>query len=253
MKKLALVFALILFLVGCSHQDVDPYAAFRHQAAASIFNNAEKSLEKGSYAESVQNFEALDAIYPFGPYAQQGQLDIIYAYYMDGDDASSVAAADRYIRLYPRGKNVPYAYYMRGVIGFVEGLSWLQKMVGTDPAPRDVTTLQKSFTSFSTVVELFPESRYAHDSLVRMTSIRNMMARREIEIAGFYLERKAYIAAANRASYVVQHFQDSPQVIQALAIMVKSYRSLGLTKMADSTYKLLQVNYPNSSEFKKLG
>ncbi len=80
MKKLALILTLILLLAGCSHEDVDPYAAFRHQPAATIFNNAEQAIFDGNYGQAVQNFEALDAIYPFGPYAQQGQLDIIYAY-----------------------------------------------------------------------------------------------------------------------------------------------------------------------------
>lgn len=252
MKKIAVILILIALVAGCSKKNQDPYKSLRHQTSSVIFNGGERALAKGNYGQAVHYFEALDAIYPFGPHAQQGQLDIIYAYYRSGDDASAMVAADRYIRLYPRSRSVDYAYYMRGIIGFTMGLSWLQKMAGTDPAPRDVSTLQQSFSSFATVVRLFPHSRYAPDSRLRMVYIRNLMARREIEIADFYLQKKAYVASANRASYVVQHFQGSSEVIKALAIMVKSYRALGLNKMADSSYRILQVSYPNSSELAKL-
>jgi len=252
MKKIALIFILVALVAGCSKKNQDPYKEYRHQTSTAIFNGGEKALADGNISDAIQYFEALDAIYPFGPYAQQGQLDIIYAYYQANDDASAIAAADRYIRLYPRGPNVDYAYYMRGIVGFTMGLSWLQKVVGSDPAPRDISTLQRSFSSFATVVHLFPHSRYTPDSLLRMAYIRNLMARREIEIASFYMKKSAYVAAANRASYVVQHFEGSPEVIKALAIMVKAYRSMGLYKMADSTYAILQASYPNSRELARL-
>lgn len=252
MRNLILIFALILFLAGCGNKNEDPYASFRKKPASVIFNGGEKALAKGDYSEAVEHFEALDAIYPFGPYAQQGQLDIIYAYYKNGDDGSALAAADRYIRLYPRGKNVDYAYYLRGIIGFTEGLSWLQKLAGTDPAPRDVSSLRHSFSSFATLVHEFPHSEYTPDSLLRMAYIRNLMARREVQIAGFYYEHDAFVAAANRASYVVEHFEGSPEVIKALAIMFKSYKALGLTQMANTTYDVLKTSYPNSSESQDL-
>ena len=254
MKKLTFIFllTLVFVMVGCAEKVQDPYASFRNKTSTVIFNGGEKALANHDYSQAAQHFEALDAIYPFGPYAQQGQLDIIYAYYRAGDEASASVAADRYIRLYPRGPRVDYAYYMKGIVGFTQGLSWLQKLTGTDPAPRDVSTMQQSFSSFATVAQLFPDSPYAEDSLVRMAYIRNLMANREVLIAGFYLRRKAYVAAANRASYVVQHFEGSPQTIQALAIMVQSYRSLGLDKMANDTYKILRTNYPNAPELAKL-
>lgn len=252
MKKLFLIVAILLALVGCAKKDVDPYKAFRGKTSTELFTTGEKALAKENYSEAVKNFEALDAIYPFGPYAQQAQLDIIYAYYKSGDDASAIAAADRYVRLYPRGRDVDYAYYMRGIIGFNLGLSWLQKLSGVNPAARDVSTLQQSFASFNTLVQTFPHSRFRADALTRMRYIRNLMAQREIMIAQFYMKRHAYVAAANRASYVVQHFQGSPQVIKGLAIMVRAYRALDLPKMADSTYHLLQMNYPNAPELRKL-
>ncbi len=255
MEKLLglLLFLLAGFLLaGCGGKDVDPYAAYRHSTSAELFTNGEKALAKGNYSTAVKNFEALDAIYPFGPYSRQAELDVIYAYYQSGDDASAIVAADRYARLYPQGPNVDYAYYMRGVVGFVEGMSWLQKLAGVDPAPRDVSKLRESYASFARLTNQFPSSPYAPDGLRRMVYIRNMMARREVLIADFYFERHAYVASANRAVYVVQHYEGSPYVIDALVLMVKSYRALNLTEMADNAYQTLAENYPNSPEFREL-
>ncbi|WP_100622840.1 outer membrane protein assembly factor BamD [Candidatus Coxiella mudrowiae] len=254
MKKLffILTFLYLCVLTSCAGKDVDPYQAYRGKTSIELFTAGEKALAKKNYSEAVKNFEALDAIYPFGPHAQQAQLDVIYVYYKNGDIASAIVAADRYIRLYPRGRHVDYAYYMRGIVGFDLGLSWVQKLAGVNPASRDISTLQQSYRAFATLVDTFPQSPYVPDALTRMKYIRNLMAQREIMIAQFYLKRHAYVAAANRATYVVQHFQGSPEVIKGLAIMVQAYRALDLPKMADSSYQLLKINYPNSPELRKL-
>lgn len=251
-KYLLLLFPLVLLLSACSKKIPDPYASFRNKSSETIYQKGEKDLASGKYDSAAKQFEALDAVYPFGPHAEQAQLDIIYAYYMAGDDASALTAADRYMRLFPRATHVDYAYYMRGVVGFNVGLSWLQRKFNMNPATRDVSNLQQSFMAFSNLVHLFPQSEYTADSYVRMSYIRNLIADRELDIANFYIERSAYVAAANRGSYIVEHFQGTPAVVKALAVMVKSYRELGLTAMADSTLKILGTNYPYSSEYRSL-
>lgn len=254
MKKLLFIVVVLLELIviGCTKKNVDPYCVSRNKTPMELLNTGEKALAKENYVEAVKNFKALNAIYPFWPRAQQAELDTIYAYYKSGDMASAIIAADRYIHLYPQGLHVDYAYYMRGVIGFDFGLSCLQKLADVNPAAHDVSTLQQSFAAFTTLVQNFPHSLYISDALTRMRYIRNLMAQREITIAEFYMKRYAYLAAANRASYVVQHFQGSPQVIKGLAIMVQAYRALNLPKIADSIYHLLQTNYPDAPELKLL-
>lgn len=253
MKKHWLLLLLLpLWLVACSDTNKDEFAAYRHMTSQEIFNQGEKSLAKKNYSDAVKYFEALDAIYPFGPYARQGQLDVIYAYYMDNDEASALASADRYIRLYPRDRGVDYALYMKGLITFTEGLSWLQRWAGSDPAPRDITNLQHAFNAFAIIVSDFPSSIYYQDSLIRMAYIRNLLARRDVLIAQFYYEKRSYVASANRANEVVQHFQGSPYVIPALALMVKSYQALHLPDMANNSLKVLRANYPNAPELKDL-
>lgn len=251
MKKFMVLFLLVFLIAGCSGNK-DELAAYRHLSAAEIFHHADSSLAKGKYADAVKGFEALDAIYPFGPYSQQGQLDIIYAYYKNDDDPSAIAAADRYVRLYPRGKNVAYAYYMKGIISSTEGYTWLQNMVGTDPSKRDLTSQKQAFLAFNEIVMLYPRSPYAGAALVRMRYLRNVIAEHSLRVAEFYYEHKAYVASANRASFVVQHFNGTPAVSDALAMMVKSYRKLGLGKLEHNSYLILQASYPNSKAFKRV-
>ena len=262
MEKLLFMIVILLELtvVGCVRKNVDPYHAFPNKASVQLFNAGEKALAKGNYAEAVKSFKALNAVYPFWPRTQQAELDIIYAYYKNDDMASAITAANHYIHLYPQGLHVDYAYYMRGIAYYMRGIvgfdcgspPWLKKLADANPAAHDVSILQQSFASFTTLVQTFPHSLYASDALTRMRYIRNLMAQREITIAEFYMKRHAYVAAANRASYVVQHFQGSPQVIKGLIIMVQAYRALNLPKMANSTYHLLQTNYPDAPELKRL-
>jgi len=254
-KRLILGLLLAVFgllLVGCSGSGNDQFKAYRGMTAATIFNKGETQLSKHNWANAVQDFQALDAMYPFGPYARQGQLDIIYAYYKNDDYASGLAAAERYIRLYPRGPYTDYAYYMKGLMEFNSGFTWLQRKMGTDPAPRDMTDKKQAFVAFSEVVNLYPHSVYAQDAAYRMAYIRNLMARKNVEVAQFYMKRKAYVAAANRAAYVMQHYNGSPEVIPAMAIMVKAYRKLHLDGLADNTMKIFAASYPNSPELHKL-
>lgn len=251
MKKIVWLLPLLFLLTACakSGSDLDHY---KNYTAKQIFDGGEHLLAKGEYADAVKHFEALDALYPFGPYAQQGQLDSIYAYYEKKDDAEAIAAADRYIRLYPRGPHADYAYYMKGLISYRQGFTWLQRSLGVDPAPRDLTDKRQSFLAFSQVVNFFPNSPYAQDSALRMHYIRNVIARHNLEIARFYYKRKAYVASANRAAFVVQHFEGAPAVVPALAVMVKSYRKLHLNKLAGNTLQILEASYPHSPEAERL-
>jgi len=251
MKKLILLIILGLLVTGCGGKS-DQFHAYRHKTAAQIYNDAHHAFVKGHYLDAASGFEALDAIYPFGPYARRAQLQIIYAYYENGDLPSAVTAADRYVRLYPRGKDIAYAYYMRGVISQSQGYSWLQRTVGVDPAWRDLTDQKIAFMSFNEVVSMYPHSPYAGDSILRMRYLRNIFAEHSLELAKYYYGQRAYVASANRASYIVKHFNGTLATPDALAIMVKSYRRLHMPKLAHNTYRLLQASYPHSRAFKRV-
>lgn len=255
MKKWVMVGLLAgtLSLAACSSDKANPISdAFKGQSAQQIFDQGEKSLAKKSYKDAIKHFEGLAALYPFSDYQQQAQLDLIYAYYMDQDYPSAQAASDRYIHLFPRSPHVDYAYYMKGLSDFSIDRAFGSKLVNLDLASRDLSTTKQAFNDFSQLVELYPDSPYTPSARARMIYLRNLLATHELEVASFYMKHKSYVAAINRANYVVQHYQQSPAVIPALGVLANAYHKLELNKQADQITAILALNYPDSSVYKQL-
>ncbi len=242
-KKILLIGFCALGIVACAAKDYSPND-FKDYTAKQILQKGEAALAKRDYTEATRYFEAIDALYPFDPEAEQGQLNAIYAYYKAEDYASTLAAANRYIHLYPEGKHTDYAYYMKGVANFDKDRTLLQRVYPKKPESLDVTNLHEAFLNLGELLNKFPKSVYVKDAEKRMLYVRNLLAEHEYQIARFYFDRKAYIAAANRASYVVKHFEGAPQVKDSLKIMVKSYRFLDLDKQAHDAERILRLNYP---------
>lgn len=241
-QKIIGTIALLGLLGGCASDHIGP-EAFKNYSAAQILAGGEKELSKGNHKDSTKYFEALDALYPFSPAAKQGDLDIIYAYYKAEEYALALAAADRYIHLYPMDQHTDYAYYIKGMVGFEKDRTWLQKLNTSKAAELDLVNQKEAFATFKELIELFPNSRYAVDAQKRMLYIRSLLADHELVIANFYLARHAYIAAINRASGVVKEFKGAAQTKEALRIMVEAYTALGLTKQAEQSAKILQLNH----------
>ena len=249
MKKIITICCCVLILGACATKDYSPND-FKKYTAKQILAGGEETLAKGNYAGAVKYFEAIDALYPFDPEAKQGQLDVIYAYYKAEDYASALAAANRYIHLYPEGRNIDYIYYMKGIINFDKDNNVFRKLYPRKQEKLDTSNLREAFLSFSELIKKNPHSRYAKDAKMRMLYIRNTLAEHDLYIAKFYFERKAYVAAANRASYVVEHFEGVPQVKEALELMIKSYRALSLDKQANDALRVLKLNFPNAKGVK---
>lgn len=244
MKKinLLLVVSFSLLLIGCADSDTRVFNKYKTFTAPQLLQKGKQSLAKRKYGDAVKQFEALDALYPFGPEAQIEQLDIIYAYYKNDDTELALSAADRYIHLYPRGEYTPYAFYMKGVINMDRGKTWLQKLYPLHVEQSDLTFLNQAFLSFSDLVNQFPTSNYAYDAREHMLYLRNLFAQYELDVADFYFQHKEYVAAANRASYVVKHYEGTPQTKQALKIMLGSYQALGETRSAQEVAEILKRN-----------
>ena len=239
-----IIFAFSLFICSCATTTADPASLYKEKNEAQLFHDGQQAMLKKDNDIAIKHFEVVDARYPFGKYARQAQLDIVYAYYQHSDTASALAAANRYIHLYPRGANVDYAYYMRGLIEFNQNIGFFEKFFPVDYAKRDLTSLKRSFRDFNRLLHYFPNSRYAPDARQRMIYIRNILAKHELLIAQFYLERGMYVAAANRANEVVRHYQRTPSVPKALVVMEKAYRQLHMNKEADDSARVLKANFP---------
>lgn len=247
LKLLAIVLAFSL-VSACSKSTIteDPAQQFQGYSAEQLYIAGKQKLASRNYNRAVTMYEALESLYPFGGYAEKGQLNLIYAYYMSGQYASAVAACEQYIQLYPRSNNVDYAYYMKGLSDYYSGRTWVQRALPINMAERDLMAPKQAFYDFRQLVELFPGSKYAPDARQRMIALRNMFAQHQLDIAQYYYKRKAYVAAANRATFLLAHYDTSPQVQPALVILVQANQKLGLTQAANEAMQVLQYNYPGT-------
>lgn len=234
------------FLASCATSN-EPSEAYAGETAAQIYQAGKSALQEKSYSEAARRFEALDVQYPYGSETEQAQLYLIYTYYMKEEYPLASAAADRFIRLHPVNPNVAYAYYMRGLSDYYQNLGVLERFFSIDLAKRDLTQIQKSYVDFNELATRFPNSKYAPAAHQYLIYLRNILADYELQVAQYYYDRKAYVAAANRASEVVAHYQGAPAVVNALVLMVKSYHQLGMTKLEQDTLFVLQYNYPNAT------
>lgn len=240
-KSLALAL-LLLALAGCSTLGTDSY--YDDWGPAEFYSEAKAALDSGNYEQAIDLYGKLEARYPYGPYAQQAQLETAYAHFKNNEPASAVAAADRFIKLHPLHENVDYAYYIRGLASFKDGSGFLERLFDQDPAQRDPAAARESFNYFRELVTRFPNSRYSKDAVERMTYLRNNLARYEVQVADYYMRRGAFLAAANRGKYVTENYPRTVAVPEALAIMVEAYTQMGMNDLAIDTQRVLDLNYP---------
>lgn len=237
---LAAVFAAAS-LTGCSifGKEIDETEGW---SAAKLYEEASDEMSSGSYKRAIELYEKLEARYPFGRYAMQAQLDVAYANYKADEPEAAIAAADRFIKLYPQNPYVDYAYYLKGIVNYNRSVGFLDKYVPTDPSQRDPGAALDAFEDFSELVKRFPDSKYAADARQRMLYLRNNLAKNEVNVARYYMKRGAYVAAANRANYVIERFQRTPAVQDALVVLADAYRALGEKKLAADAERVLEVN-----------
>lgn len=230
-----------LVLGGCASQSAPPVQA---GSAEELYRLAKRSLNQGDFLTAIGTFETLGARYPFGSYTQQAQLDIAYAYLRQDEFDNAINAADRFIKLYPRNENIDYAYYIKGVSHFSRGGSTMERIFPRDMAKVNQQWLRAAFAEFDTLVRRFPESKYASDSLARMAWLKDEMARHELITARFYYERGAMVAVVNRVSYLLEHFDGSRHVPNALALMANAYAAMGQTDLQQDTLRVLAATAP---------
>jgi outer membrane protein assembly factor BamD len=215
-----------------------------------LYQQAQADLDNHNYSAATAKLKALDSRYPFGRYADQAQLEQIYANYKDSEPEAAKSAAERFIRLHPQHPNVDYAYYLKGLTSFDQDRGLVARFVPLDMTRRDPGAARDSYNEFAQLTSRYPNSRYAPDAKQRMIYLRNLLASYEIHVADYYLTRQAYVAAANRGRYVVENFQETPSVGDGLAVMVESYQRLHLDDLAATSLETLKLNYPDHPSLK---
>lgn len=207
-----------------------------------FYSEASESLKDGDYEQAIKYYEALEARFPFGRYAMQAQLDVAYANYKSDEPEAAIAEADRFIKLHPQEPSVAYAYYLKGLVNYNRKFGFLDRYLPTDPSQRDPGSVRDAFQNFSELVNRFPNSPYTEDARLRMLYLRDNLAKNEIHAARYYLHRKAYLAAVNRAKYVIEHYSQTTALRDALLIMIDAYGKLNLTDLQADANRVLALN-----------
>jgi outer membrane protein assembly factor BamD len=250
--KYALLLLLSMALLGCSGNDELPDIP-PDTGEQQMYQESQKYLTNRSFDLAVRSLQLLESRYPFGKYAEQAQLELIYAHYNAYEHEAAVEAANRFIRLHPQHPNVDYAYYMKGLAAYSSTEDAFSRFLPTDETERDTSHAKEAFAEFAQLVARYPNSPYAADAKARMVSLRNLLARHEINVANYYFRRGAWLAAANRGRFVVENFQRTPAVADGLAVMAQGYILLGMDDTARDSIEVLALNYPEHPSLDKNG
>ncbi|MRT41740.1 outer membrane protein assembly factor BamD [Enterobacteriaceae bacterium RIT702] len=234
----AATLSLSLALVGCSGSS-DPVP---DSPPSEIYATAQQKLQDGNFKAAIKQLEALDNRYPFGPYSQQVQLDLIYAYYKNADLPLAQAAISRFMRLNPTHPNIDYVIYMKGLTDMALDDSALQGFFGIDRSDRDPTHARDAFRDFSQLLRGYPNSQYAADAQKRLAFLKERLAKYELSVAQFYTKRGAYVAVVNRVETMMKDYPDTEATHEALPLMENAYRQLQLTAEADKVAKIIAAN-----------
>jgi outer membrane protein assembly factor BamD len=246
--KFVLIPLLALALVaGCSGNKVRDQQRLARLTPEKLYERGQKSLRSADYADAVQVYEAMMARYPFAPESRQARLDVIYAYYRMGERESAKDAAETFIRENPTHPRVDYAWYLKGLIDFERTPYMIERWLRVDLTERAPLTAKDAFQSLRTVVTRYPKSLYAADARRRMIYLRNRLAGYEMQVAHHYLEREAWVAAAQRARLTVEQYDGAPAAKEALRVMYLCYTKLDYKDLAANTEKVFKENFPNES------
>ena len=227
--------------IGCASVEKDS-----DWTVEEIHAQARKHLEAENWDEAIDQYHKLQQRYPYGKYAEQSQLELIYAYYNNNQPELATSTSIDFIRLYPAHPKVDYAYYFRALAMFDTSTSLLNRVTRVTPVNLDTKPAKESFEAFNELVTRFPKSKYVVDAQRRMGKILNIIAEHEINIGRYYLRLGAPIAALNRAKYVIESYPGTTAIEDALGIMLAVYRNLNFMDLYADTKRVLDQNFPDS-------
>lgn len=243
LRSAGLMLLLAGFLAGCAGEEEEFDLTSNIREA---YIEAQAAVENANYRKAIRIFEALQARFPFSEFATQIQLELTYAYYKDGRVEQAIDAADTFLRENPTHPRVDYAQYIKGLAYFDRGQTFLERLFRKDIDSRPPRDGELAFSVFSRLVDRYPASLYAEDAKQRMVYLKNRLAAYQNEVARFYLERDAYVAALNRAKTAIEVYHGADSGAESLQIMIEAYEGLGMTDLANDTRRVLQQNFANA-------
>ncbi|HMM14866.1 MAG TPA: outer membrane protein assembly factor BamD [Parvibaculum sp.] len=224
--------ALVL-LGGCSSDDELPY---QERPVEQIYNKAMDYVADGSYQKAAQEFDEVERQHPYSIWARRATLMSAYSHYKVNEYDDAIVTAQRYIALHPGSKDVAYAYYLVALC-YYEQIS---------DVGRDQKMTEDALASLTALIQRFPQSEYARDARLKLDLTLDHLAGKEMEVGRYYLKKRDYIAAINRFRIVVERYQSTTHVPEALHRLVEAYLSLGVKPEAQTAAAILGYNYPGS-------
>ena len=245
-KYSILLFFIVFVIVGCNSDGPEV-----EQPEKIYYDQAQKRMNAKNYYGAIESLEAIENRYPFGKYAEQAQVELIYAHFMNSETEASHSAAEKFIRLHPRHPNIDYAYFMKGLSSYTRDREFLTRVSDTDLSNRDISGAKESFAELTEFLTRFPDSQYSPYAKQRNVYLRNMIAKNELAAADYYLTIDAYVAAIRRANYVIENIPNSSENYRALKILEVSYEALGYTSLLEDLKVVININYPDQESIQK--
>ncbi|MCG8507920.1 MAG: outer membrane protein assembly factor BamD [Rhodospirillales bacterium] len=225
--------ALALFLAACASEDAEEYV---ERPVEELYNEAMDALQGGQYSSAAQLFDEVERQHPYSNWATKSQLMVAYAHYQQSKYDDAIVALDRFIQLHPSNRDTPYAYYLKG-LSYYEQISDVK---------RDQRMTELALKSFEELLARFPGNAYSRDAKVKLDLTYDHLAGKTMEIGRYYLRQGHYLAAVNRFQQVIDNYQKTTHVPEALHRLTEAYLALGLTEDAQRTAAVLGHNFPGS-------
>ena len=230
MKKI-LGLLVFLSLTACAATD----KVKENASVEELYNKAFDDLQKTKYKKAAEEFEQVEVEHPYSQWAVKAKLMGAYAYYKNENYDDAVLALDRFIKYHPGNKDTAYAYYLKGMCYYDQ----------ISTADKDQADTEKAEEAFNRLIMLYPNSEYAADARKKINLTEDYKAGQEMIIGRYYLNNGNYLSALNRFNVVLENYQTTVQIEEALYRQVEIYGVLGLNKYAAGYYKILQNNYPD--------
>lgn len=241
MKKYLTLLCMVFMLASCASSETNKNADVS-QTAEQLYKQGYQNLQKTAYAKAAENFEKIELEHPYSKWAVKSKLMAAYAYYKAEKYDDAVMALDRFIKFHPSNKDVAYAYYMKGLCYYDQ----------ITPAEKDQSNTKKAQDAFAQLIVLFPDTHYAQDARTKTNLILDHMAGQEMTVGRYYLRNQNYLSALNRFNVVVEKYQMTPQIEEALYRQSEIYTILGMRNQAIKSAQVLKHNYPDSKWNKKV-
>lgn len=230
--KILIGLIICLIFVGCAADE----EVYKEEPVESIYNKALTELEDGEYEAAAKAFAEVDRQHPYSIWATKAQLMSGYSFYQNNDYDEAIIALDRFISIHPSNKDAPYAYYLKALC-YYEQIS---------DVGRDQQMTQLALKTLRQIIARFPDSKYSRDAAIKVDLTRDHLAGKEMEIGRYYENQGLYLGAINRYKKVIDKFQTTTHVPEALHRLTESYLSLGLVEQAKKTASVLGHNFPGS-------